>query len=900
MTGGHGFKTVDDATGGDAPGAGATLAARASAAARTPLMEQYARVKAEHPDAFLFFRLGDFYEMFFEDAIRASQLLGLTLTSRNRQDPEPIPMCGLPWHQRDGYVARLLRLGHKVAICDQLEDPASARGLVQRGVTEILTPGSITSDQFLEPGANNYLAAVWPTPDVVGLCLADASTGEVRLLELPWEEASEFMSRVRVAEWVTPAGPDHDPALAERLERALRGIAGTRSPVPAARFGDASLPRARWPADAGAFDDMPAALIAAAGALDYLDRMQGGRSRQLTRVERWREQDVLRYDAATERHLELFRPQPGGENEHTLWHHVNLTVTGLGARRLRSWLARPLLSIRALAARHDAVERWLKAGEKRAEFRERLRGFPDLERLAARVACARATPRDLGALRDSLARLPEVAASLAWIADEPGAVARAALAGVPELETLLARALTPEPPPVSREGGVIRPGYDAHRDSLDDLAHSGKRWVAELEAGERERTGIASLKVGFNRVFGYYLEVTRPHLSKVPPEYQRRQTLTTAERFVTPDLKTRESEILGAEEKLKAREHELFVELRERAAAFVAALQSAADALATLDAEAALAETAARGAWSRPSIADTDRLVLEGARHPVVERLLPRGEFVPNGVELDGRTRQILLVTGPNMGGKSTYLRQVALCVLLAQAGSFVPAERAEIGLVDRLFTRVGAADRLGARQSTFMVEMQDTADILRSATPRSLVLLDEVGRGTSTYDGLALAWAVTEFLHGASGPRPRTLFATHYHELTQLAETLPRLRNVQVTVKEWGDQVVFLHRIAEGAADRSYGIHVARLAGLPAGVIERAREVLRELESERTVEHLEARRGRNRKGAAPVDEEAQQGLFAPGTHPVLEEIRSIAPETMTPLEALNRLADWKKKLADS
>jgi DNA mismatch repair protein MutS len=886
-------------------------------------MEQYARVKAEHPDAFLFFRLGDFYEMFFEDAVRGAQLLGLTLTSRNRQDPEPIPMCGLPWHQRDAYVARLLRLGHKVAICDQLEDPASAKGLVQRGVTEILTPGSVTGDQFLDPAANNYLAVVWPEAGRAGLCLADASTGEVRLLELGWEEAADFMSRVRVAEWVTPEASDLDAAVAARLERALRGLPGARSPVPAARFRDASLPRTRWPAEIGGFEDMPAALVAAAGALDYLDRMQGGRSRQLTRVERWREEDVLRYDAATERHLELFHPQPGGESQHTLWHHLNLTVTGLGARRLRSWLARPLLSSVALANRHDAVERWLGAGEARAAFRERLRGFPDLERLAARVAAARATPRDLGALRDALARLPGFAESLGWMAQAAGgesgaatsagaasdapagplaaiAEARAALAGVPELETLLARALTPEPPPVSREGGVIRPGFDAHRDSLDDLAHSGKRWVAELEATERERTGITSLKVGFNRVFGYYLEVTRPHLAKVPPDYQRRQTLTTAERFVTPDLKARESEILGAEEKLKAREHELFVELREKAAAFVPELQRAADALATLDTEAALAEAAARGGWVRPTIEDSDRLLLEGSRHPVVERLLPRGEFVPNSVQLDGRTRQILLVTGPNMGGKSTYLRQVALGVLLAQAGSFVPAERAVIGLVDRLFTRVGAADRLGARQSTFMVEMQDTADILRSATPRSLVLLDEVGRGTSTYDGLALAWAVTEFLHSAAGPRPRTLFATHYHELTQLAETLPRLRNVQVTVKEWGDQVVFLHRIAEGAADRSYGIHVARLAGLPASVIERAREVLRELESERTVEHLESRR-RGARGATGGDgPAAQQGLFAAAPHPVLEELRALELETITPLEALNRLAEWKKRLADS
>jgi DNA mismatch repair protein MutS len=854
-------------------------------------MEQYARVKAEHPDAFLFFRLGDFYEMFFEDAIRGAQLLGLTLTSRNKQDPEPIAMCGVPWHQRDAYVARLLRLGHKVAICDQLEDPDKAKGLVQRGVTEILTPGSVTGDPFLDPVANNFLAALWPEPEALGICLADASTGEVRLLELGWEEAGDFLARARVAEWVIPLASDLDAALAGRLERALAGLAGAMSPVPAARFRDLSLPRERWTADHGRFEDMSAALAAAAGALDYLDRMQGGRSRQLTRVERWSEADTLRYDAATERHLELFQPQPGGAAEHTLWHHLNLAVTALGARRLRSFLTRPLASAVPLARRHDAVERWLAAGERRTAFREKLRGFPDLERLAARVACARATPRDLGALRDALARLPALAESVAGLAEE--AMARA-LSGIPELQALLARALVPEPPPVSREGGVIRAGYDAHRDSLDDLAHSGKRWIAELEAAERARTGISSLKVGFNRVFGYYLEITRTHLDKVPAHYERRQTLTTAERFVTPDLKARESEILGAEEKLEAREHELFVELRERAAAFVPELQRAADALAALDAEAALATAAARGGWVRPEIDDGDRLRIEDARHPVVERLLPGGEFVPNSVELDGRTRQILLVTGPNMGGKSTYLRQVALCVLLAQAGSFVPARRAAIGLVDRLFTRVGAADRLGAGQSTFMVEMRETADILRSATPRSLVLLDELGRGTSTYDGLALAWAVTEHLHAAAGPRPRTLFATHYHELTQLAETLPRLRNVQVTVKEWGNQVVFLHQIVEGAADRSYGIHVAQLAGLPPAVLERAREVLRELESERTVEHLKPGAGRPRRARA--DDASQQTLFAPPSHPLLDELKALDPEGLTPLQALNRLAEWKRK----
>jgi DNA mismatch repair protein MutS len=860
-------------------------------------MRQYRRVKESHPDAFLFFRLGDFYEMFFEDAVRGAALLGLTLTSRNRHDPEPIPMCGIPWHQRDPYVARLLRLGHKVAICDQLEDPAQAKGLVERGVTEVLTPGSVTSDAFLDPSANNFLAGLWPDAGGVGLCLADASTGEVKLAEASWDAAGELLSTFHAAEWVVPEGAPAEPAALERLAAATRGRPGTWSRVPASRFADPSLARDRWPdAARGGFDDLPLALAAAAGTLDYLDRVQGGLATQLNRVERWREEETLRYDAATARNLELFQPQPGGDRQHTLWHHVNQCVTALGARRLRVWLERPLATLAPLARRHDAVAAWKSEAVARGAWREALAGFPDLERLAARLACGRATPRDLAALRDALARLPGLSALLEPVGDA-AARHRQAFAVDPSLLDALERALQDTPPIVSKEGGIIRPGWDAHRDELDDLAHSGKRWIAQLESSERARTGIPSLKVGYNRVFGYYLEVTRPHLDKVPGDYQRRQTLTQAERFVTPALKSRESEVLGAEEKLKAREHDLFVALRDLAAGHVAALQRAADALATLDAESALAEAAARHGWNRPDMSDSDRLVLEEARHPVIERLLPRGEFVPNRLELDGQTRQILLVTGPNMGGKSTYLRQAALAVLLAQAGSFVPAEKAEIGRVDRLFTRVGAGDRLGAGQSTFMVEMTETADILRSATARSLVILDELGRGTATFDGLALAWAVTEYLH--AGPRPRTLFATHYHELTQLAGRLARLANVHVVVHERGDDVVFLHRMVEGAADRSYGLHVARLAGLPDAIIRRAREVLDELESERTAEHL-ATAGSKPEAPGGAGRQPELPLFERAPHPLEDDLRRLSPEAMTPLEALALLAEWKRRWGGS
>ncbi len=867
----------------------------ARTAAATPLMRQYLAAKDEHPDAFLFFRLGDFYEMFFDDAVRGAGLLGLTLTSRNKQDPDPIPMCGVPWHQRDAYVARLLRLGHKVAICEQLEDPAQAKGIVQRGVTEVLTPGSVTGDGFLDPAANNFLAALWPADEMLGVCLADVSTAEVKLAECTWDEAPGLLSRLRVAEWVVPAPDELAPALAARLEAARRGAAGALSTARADRFTDERPLRARWPYALALLEASPAARAAAAGALDYLDRMQGGEALRSARVERWGEDETLRYDAATARHLELFEPQPGGEASHTLWHHMDLTTTAPGARRLRAWLERPLATLAPLERRQAAVATWLEAVGARGQFRLALRGLPDLERLAARLIAARATPRDLGALRDALVRLPALRDSLAALGDALPAERAAALAVDPALAERLSAALVDEPPPTSNEGGLVRAGYDAHRDHLHELAHSGKRWIADLEAGERARTGIPSLKVGYNRVFGYYLEVTRAHTDKVPADYERRQTLTTAERYVTPELKAKESEVLGAEDKLQAHEHELFVALRTWAAGFAGSLQAAADALGTLDSEVALAEAAARFGWTRPEVDDSDRLVLEDARHPVVERLIPRGEFVPNSVTLDGTRRQILLLTGPNMGGKSTYLRQTALIVLLAQAGSWVPATHATIGRVDRLFTRVGASDRLGAGQSTFMVEMQETADILRSASPRSLVLLDEIGRGTATYDGLALAWAVTEHLHDPAGPRPRTIFATHYHELTQLAERLPRLVNVHVTVKERGQDVVFLHRIAEGAADRSYGIHVARLAGLPMEVIERAREVLEELESERTVEQLESH-GKSRRAKR---DESQLGLFAaapPPPHPAGEALKALDVETLTPLEALNLLAKWKRE----
>jgi DNA mismatch repair protein MutS len=861
-------------------------------------MEQYGRLKAQHPDAILFFRLGDFYEMFDGDAELAARLLGLTLTSRNKNDPQPIPLAGVPWHQRDLYVRRLLRLGHKVAICEQLEDAAQARGLVDRGVTEILTPGSLLAEAFLEAGESRYLAALAfdGTMERVGFALVDASTGEFRYGEAPLALALEELARYTVAEWLLP-----EAALPPRLEARLGDAARSTTPAEAdgasfltERFGDR---RVSGPEG----ETKSLAESAAAAAARYLDRVSGGVAVQL-RPPQWIEpQDALSMSEATRQSLDLF-PRPGQPEGASLWPVIDRTASGAGGRRLRRWLERPLLEPARIEERLDAVGTLLGAPAVRERLRASLRETYDLERLTARLAASRSTPRELGALRRTLALVPRIAEALG----EPSGPlpprldeARAALDPHTELEALLALALVDDPPPVANEGGILRTGYDAECDRLRAANRSGKTWIVELETAERLRTGIPSLKVGYNRVFGYYLEITKAHQARVPADYERRQTLTGAERYVTPELKRLEGEVLGAEEKLRRAEAECFAALRESARAHVDRLRETANALADLDALAALAEAAARYGYVRPRVHGGDRIEIRAGRHPVVERALPPGRFVPNDVVLDPSCRQILLITGPNMAGKSTYLRTVGLLVVLAQAGSFVPAESAEIGVVDRIFTRVGAADALAAGHSTFMVEMVEVAALLRDSTPRSLVLLDEVGRGTSTYDGLALAWAIAEELHAEAGPHPRTLFATHYHELTRLAHELPRLANVHVRVREVGEDVVFLHEVAEGPADRSYGIHVARLAGLPPRLLARARRLLADLESQRA-HALPADR-------SPLD--PQIGLFeeraetsgtplAPEQQAILDELAAIDLDEVSPRAALDTLAKWKSRVA--
>ncbi len=861
--------------------------------ADTPLMQQYREIKARYPDTILFFRMGDFYEMFEDDAQLAARELGLTLTSRNNGGAAEVPLAGVPVKAATEYLRRLIGLGHRVAICEQVEDPKLAKGLVRRAVVETVTPGTVLADDWLERTRNNFLLAVDARGAPAGMAALDLTTGELLLETTAPEDLAAVLSRYEPREVVLPSG----------------------TPVPFPLPGAVRTEREAWEFDpelaredlARTFrvasvdglgvepGDRPA--LGAVGALlRYARELKPGGLPQLARPRVLRRGDLLPLDEMTRRNLELVEPlraaAPGAAGT-TLLAVLDRTMTPMGARLLRGWLLAPLVDPGAITARLDAVEVLASDVRGRDRLREALDGVRDVERLAGRAALGRATPRELGALRDSILRLPDVRAALDGLEARGRAVLLEDAADrfdlLQDLGDELARALVERPPAQSSDGDAIRAGYDHELDELKDARDGGKQYIAGLQARERERTGIASLKVGFNKVFGYYLEITNPHRDRVPPDYERRQTLSGAERFVTPELKAYEAKVLGAEERIAAREAELVDALRVRVAQAIARVQTTAGVLARLDVWGALADVAQREGYVRPEVNDGFTIVLEGSRHPVVERMMAREAFIPNDVLLDEAGRVILL-TGPNMAGKSTLLRQVGLCVLLAQMGAFVPARRAVVGVVDRLFTRVGASDNLVRGQSTFMVEMNETSAILHGATARSLVLLDEIGRGTSTYDGVAIAWAVTEFLHNTIGCK--TIFATHYHELTQLTEELAHARNFNVAVREAGDEIVFLHRLEPGGADRSYGIHVGQLAGLPAPVVRRAWQVLALLEAGHHVAHQ----------APPARPDASQlGLFGPSgsPHPLLEELDRLDVNALSPLEALNRLAAWKKQLAE-
>jgi DNA mismatch repair protein MutS len=849
----------------------------------TPVIRQYREIKAQHPKAILFFRMGDFYEMFFDDAELASRELGLTLTSRNNGAAADVPLAGVPVKAASEYVRRLVERGHRVAICEQIEDPKTAKGIVRRAVVETITPGAILADTLLDGSRDNFLLAVQSAGDRVGLAALEISTGEFVLETVPIEDLGPAVDQYAPREIVYPAGAE--PTLATAVMMTPRdpwefdALMATEDITK--RFDLASLD------GLGIDSGDQLALGAAAAVLRYASELQPGGLPHIVRPRVKRSGTTMPIDEMTRRNLELVEPLHEASRGTTVFDLLNSTKTPMGARTLRRWLLAPLREVDAIGRRHAAVETLALDSRGRPRLRDALNGVRDVERLAGRAAARRASPRDLGALRDSLQRLPDVLGALDGLANREHSADLDRVAETFDLAAdlcaELTRMLVDRPPMAIGDADSIRPGADGAVDEARDLRDGGKSTIGAMQATEREATGIPSLKIGYNKVFGYYIEVTKTHRKAVPERYERRQTLTNAERYVTPELKEYEARVLGAEEDLLARERELIDHLCGLVETHLDRVQSTARLLGRLDVYASFAEIAATANYVRPVMTEEMGLSLTACRHPVVERMLPHGKFIPNDVHLDDAQR-VMLLTGPNMAGKSTALRQVGLSVLLAQVGSFVPASAATIGVVDRVFTRVGASDNLNRGQSTFMVEMSETSSILHNATSRSLILLDEIGRGTSTYDGVAIAWGVTEHIHDRIGAK--TIFATHYHELTQLTEELQHACNFNVAVREIGDDIVFLHTLVPGGADRSYGIHVARLAGLPERVVTRAHEILKLLESGHHV------------AGKPVPAEPdpnQLGLFET-VHPVVEELRLIDTDTITPLQALSMLADLKRR----
>lgn len=858
-------------------------------------MQQYREIKGRHPGTILFFRMGDFYETFYEDAELISRVLGITLTARNNGGAAEVPLAGVPVKAGPEYVRRLVQLGHRVSICEQVEDPRLAKGVVRREVVETVTPGAAFSDELLDGGRNNFLCSIsydnTGAETVVGIAALDISTGELRLATVGVGDSAAVLARLAPSEIVISEDQsamsgttlvmrrpvwEFDPGLArDDLHRHFR-VSSLEG------FGIEPS------------DDL--ALGAAGALLRYVRELQPGGVPHLNPPIVERPGGTMPLDGMTRRNLELIESLRGGAGtEGTLIGVLDRTLTPMGARLLRQWILAPLTNVAHINSRLDAVGAFARDPMARTATRSALDGVRDVERLAAKVAAGRITPRELRALGDSVARLPEVESAARRLGGEEGDPLHDVLArwdSCHELGADIHMVLVERPPLILGEDATVRLGFDGELDELRGLRDGGKDAIARIQSDERERTGISSLKVGYNRVFGYYIEVTNSHGHRIPEDYQRRQTLTGAERYVTPALKEYEERVLTAAERIEVRERELFEALRARIAHDVSRAQCASRVLAELDVLAALAEVAECEGYVRPEVGEGFDLRIVAGRHPVVERMMPREKFIPNDVVLaDGA--QVIILTGPNMAGKSTVLRQIGLIVLMAQIGSFVPARSAEIGVVDRLFTRVGASDNLVRGQSTFMVEMSETSAILHSATRRSLVLLDEIGRGTSTYDGVSIAWAVTEHLHDSAGCK--TVFATHYHELTQLENQLAGVRNFNVRVREVGEEVLFLHTLDPGGADRSYGIEVGRLAGLPQSVLKRARSLLRQMEGDH---RMDARASSGRSAPVRGSKRAPEGQFAlfdserkPNPNPVVEALKTLDPNTMTPMQALDTIA---------
>jgi DNA mismatch repair protein MutS len=883
----------------------------------TPAMRQYFEAKRQYRDALVFFRMGDFYEMFYEDALVAARALDLTLTSRSKDTSGGnIPMCGVPYHAVDGYLARLVKKGFRVAICEQVEDPKKAKGLVRREVVRVVSPGTLTDAAYLDAREPAFLMALAPAVvparrqdpasgatvlEAIGVALIDLSTGEFLSAEyagdVGLQALADEMAVLRPRELVVPS----DFALSESLPAiAALGIPTTTVDTwsfepEAARaclveqFRTKSL-------DGFGLDGHPLAVRAGGALVRYLRDTQKVDLAHVRAASFRQASETLVVDPVTLRHLEVVEAVAGGRAG-SLLDEIDRTVTAMGGRLLRQWLLRPLLSLERVRDRLDAVEDFAFKTTERGRFRDTLKSVQDLERLVARTALGSAGPRDLVALKQSLGAVPRIR----MVHEEMQApLVRSLVAeldDVPEMRSAIEAAIIDDPPALARDGGFVRDDFDPALDQLRTISRSGKQVIAQMEEQERARTGIPSLKVRYNRVFGYYIEVSRSNLHAVPSDYQRKQTIAGGERYITPALKEYEEKVLGADERILEREVEIFEKLRADVAAHAPRIQDSARAIASLDALAALAETATINNYTKPHVHEGDDIQIVEGRHPVVERH-SSDPFVPNDTVLNGTTHQLMILTGPNMGGKSTYLRQVAITCLLAQAGSFVPARQAKLALVDRIFTRVGASDNIARGQSTFMVEMQETANILHSATSRSLVILDEIGRGTATFDGLSIAWAVAEHLATNPRSRPKTIFATHYHELTDLADGIAGVVNFHVDAREWHDDIIFLRKVVAGRSDRSYGIQVARLAGLPQTVVDRAREILGALEHDELT-----RGGRPALSHTATEPQQQLGLFqslpSNGEH-LVERLLSVDPDRMTPLEAIALLADLKREAQDS
>ena len=852
----------------------------------TPMMKQYAAIKASHKGAVLFFRMGDFFEMFFEDAKTANRVLGLTLTARNHGARDKVPLAGFPHHQLESYVSRMVKAGHKVAICEQVEDPKLAQGIVKREVIEVVTAGSSLSEKVLAADQNNYLASAVIDKDIMGVAYTDISTGEFFAGEGAVEEMREELRILAPAEVLLPLSEGEDSrmiigngsqAAESKIDDWYFSGAYTEE-ILRNHFGVISLRGI-------GFDQRPAAARAAGAILAYLKEELKRDCSQIRRLRLIAHRKGMNLDPATVRNLELFNSF-SGRKDAALFHVIDRTSTAMGARMLRRWLSRPSVEAEEINKRLNAVKTGVDNREFRKSARQKLRQLCDIERTLARLTGGRGNPRDAAGLRQSLEEIPGIKEILLEVEEGPLSEIGGSLDLVPELTERLQKALVDDPPLTVTEGGIFRQGYNERIDYLREISGSGKQWIINRQEEERERTGISTLKIGYNKVFGYYIEVTKPNADKVPAEYIRKQTLVNAERYITPELKEYEEQVVKADDEIKEIEYELFNELRYTIAGFAEILQKNARLIAQLDVYLGFAEAAEEYGYCRPEIDEDDVIELTDSRHPVVERLLPAGEsFVANDLKIGDELR-LMIITGPNMAGKSTYLRQAALITLMAQTGSFVPAKKARIGVVDRIFTRVGAQDNLVEGESTFLLEMNEAANILNHATPKSLIVLDEIGRGTSTYDGLSIAWAITEYLHDNPDLRSKTLFATHYHELTELEKRLPGVKNFNILVREHKKKIVFLRKIIPGGCDRSYGIQVARMAGLPESLIERALEVLSSLEGA----------GLNRNTRRIIPERDQLSLFeTPKTDRLREKLKDIEPDNLSPRQALEILYVLKK-----